>query len=446
SPYRAGYLPEERRRIERQLFEGELLAAVATTALELGVDIGALDATVLTGYPGSIASTWQQAGRSGRRRERALTFLIGQDNPLDQYFMRHPEFFFGKSHENALTSPDNLHILKPHLLCAAWEIPLREGEGGLFGENYLEAAVELEKAALLRKNGKRWYPASSEAYPAEGIAIRGTSMHGYALVEAGSGRLLETIEEATAFFEIYPGAIYLHHGEPYLVTKLDVEGHTAYCVVSDAPYYTQTKEVADLKILKTVGTKSAGTVTVYLGEVDVTTTVVGFKRRRVFTEEVIGEEPLELPPLSIRTTAFWFDLPPKTDGRLAVLGLDFAGGLHAAEHASIGLLPLFALCDRNDIGGVSTPLHQDTGQAQVFIHDAHPGGTGIAEKGYQLAEELWEATLKVVSECPCEDGCPGCVQSPKCGNNNEPLDKKAAREILNWLLKPGQGQPKSSGS
>ena len=433
-PYRAGYLAKDRRQIERELFNGELLAAVATTALELGVDIGDLDATVLTGYPGSIASTWQQAGRSGRGKEDSLSILIGVDNPLDQYLMRHPEFFFGKSHENALINPDNIRILKPHVLCAAWEMPLAGGESKLFGDNFSQAVAELEREGLLRKLRGRWYPSPRVTYPAEEINIRSTSSHNYNLVNAASGVLLETIEEANAFFQIHPGAIYLHQGESYLVTNLDLLGRTAYAVPTDEPYYTQTKDITEISIVKTSLRKTVGGIGVYLGDVEVTTTVLGFKKKRVFTEEVLGEEPLDLPPHTFPTVALWFDLPPQVEGKLAKEGLDFAGGLHATEHAAIALLPLFALCDRNDIGGVSTPFHLDTGKAQIFIYDGYPGGIGIAEKGYEIIDELWAATLKAIEECPCRDGCPACIQSPKCGNNNEPLDKKAARVILEELL------------
>ena len=433
-PYRAGYLAEDRRQIERELFEGQLLAAVATTALELGVDIGGLDATVLTGYPGSIASTWQQAGRSGRSRESSLSFLIGLDNPLDQYLMRHPDFFFGRSHENALIDPDNLRILKPHLLCAAWELPLSDSDEKLFGDSCSQAEAELEEEGLLRKHRGRWYPSPRVVYPAQEINIRSTSSQNYQLVDVTSGRLLETVEEANAFFQIHPGAVYLHQGESYLVTELDLKMRTAYAVPTDAPYYTQTKDITDISIVTAGLEKAIGNIVVHLGEVEVTTTVLGFKKKRIFTEEVIGEEPLDLPPHSFPTVALWFEIPPQVEERLAAQRLDFAGGLHAAEHAAIALLPLFALCDRNDIGGVSTPLHPDTGKAQIFIYDAYPGGIGIAEKGFELITELWQATLKAISECPCQEGCPGCIQSPKCGNNNEPLDKKAAMMILEELV------------
>jgi DEAD/DEAH box helicase domain-containing protein len=402
-PYRAGYLPEDRRQIEQELFQGQLLGVVATTALELGIDIGDLDATVLTGYPGSIAATWQQAGRSGRRTGQSLSFLIGLDNPLDQYFMRHPESIFRRNFENALTDPDNPYVLKSHLLCAAWEFPLGEGDEKLWGT-------------------------------AEDVNIRSTSSLYYIILDSSQGNIpLETVESSVAFSQIHPGAIYLHQGRSYLITGLDLLARTAYAAPTDVPYYTQAKELTDLQVLRIAKEKDTPKAKSYLGEVEVTNTVVGFKRKMQFTEEVIGDEPLDLPPQRFQTVALWFDIPPQAMDRIAEGQLDFAGGLHAVEHAAIAILPLFALCDRNDLGGVSTPFHPDTGKAQIFIYDAHPGGTGIAEKGFELIQDLWLETLKVTLECPCDGGCPSCIQSPKCGNNNQPLDKKAAQIILREL-------------
>jgi DEAD/DEAH box helicase domain-containing protein len=432
--YRAGYLPQERRQIEQELFSGQLLGVVATTALELGIDIGDLEATVLAGYPGSIASTWQQAGRSGRGRDESVSFLIGLDNPLDQYFMRHPDAFFGKSVENALLNPDNPYILRAQLLCAAWELPLRGGDEKFFGSTLSREMAELEELGVLRERQGRWYLSPAISYPAQSINIRSTSGENFALTDTATGSLLETIEASVALFQVHPGAIYLHQGEPYFVTELDLANRTACAVPTTAAYYTQTKELTDLRILRVIHSRSCRQAKVYLGEVEVTTTVVGFKKKAQFTEEVIGEEPLDLPPQHFPTIALWFDLPPEAITRLSEIQLDFAGGLHAAEHAAIAILPMFALCDRNDIGGVSTPFHPDTGKAQVFIYDAHPGGIGIAEKGFELIEELWRATLQAIIECPCQEGCPSCIQSPKCGNNNQPLDKKAARMLLEGLL------------
>jgi len=432
--YRAGYLPQERRQIERELFSGELLGVVATVALELGIDIGGLDATVLTGYPGSIASTWQQAGRSGRGREGSLSFLIGLDNPLDQYFMHYPEFFFQKSVENALVNPDNQYILRAHLLCAAWEMPLAGNDEDYFGPHFAREIAALEEQSLLRERRYKWYLSPTISYPAQAINIRSTSGENYSVIDTSTGSPIETVEASVAFFQIHPGAIYIHQGEPYVIEELDLAGHTAYATPSHASYYTQTKEIEDLRIIKLIQSRSCGPVKAYMGEVEVTNDVVGFKKKAQYTEEVIGEEPLDLPTIKFPTIAFWFDLPSETVDRLDKFQFDFAGGLHAVEHAAIAMLPLFTLCDRNDIGGVSTPLHPDTGKAQIFIYDAYPGGIGIAEKGFELVEQLWQTTLNAISECPCLEGCPSCIQSPKCGNNNRPLDKKAAILLLEGLV------------
>jgi len=433
SPYRAGYLPEDRRRIEHQFFDGELLGLVATTALELGINIGDLDATVLTGYPGSIASAWQQAGRSGRSTHSSLSFLIARENPLDQYLMRNPDFFFGKNFDNAIINPDNPYILKPHLLCAAWEKPLEEKDNDFFGDPGALLA-ELGQEGRLKKRQEKYYLSPSITYPAQDINIRATSGQNYAVIDGREGYLLETVETSVAFFQVHPGAIYLHQGESYHIKELDLARHIAWAEPKSVDYYTQTMEIDDIRITRMLDKKACHTVEVYFGDVDVTNVVVGFKRKRQFTEEVISEEPLDLPPQNFPTKALWFDLPQKAIDRIADAGVDFHGGLHACEHAAIGILPLFALCDRNDIGGVSTSFHPDTAKAQIFIYDAHPGGIGIAEKGFELITELWQATLKVVQECPCADGCPSCVQSPKCGNNNQPLDKEAAIVLLEELV------------
>ena len=433
-PYRAGYLPQERRQIEQELFSGQLLGVVATNALELGIDIGDLEATVLSGYPGSIASTWQQAGRSGRSQEGSLSFLVALNSPLDQYLMRHPESFFQKNFENALVNPGNPYILKAHLLCAAWECPLDSDDEETFGLPLAPEIKALEEQGILKERNRRWYLSPAISYPAQAVNIRATTGQNYVLVDTSTGALLETVEASVAFFQIHPGAIYLHQGDSYLVTELDRASHTACAVPTKVNYYTQTKEMEDLRIVKLSRDKKMGPVQVCLGEVEVTNHVVGFKKLAQFTEEVVGEEPLDLPPQCFPTVALWFDLPPGAVVRLEESGMDFAGGLHAVEHAAIGILPLFALCDRNDIGGVSTTLHPDTGRAQVFIYDAYPGGIGIAEKGFDMIGELWQATLEAIKECPCQEGCPSCIQSPKCGNNNQPLDKEAARVLLEGLL------------
>ncbi|MFH0846993.1 MAG: DEAD/DEAH box helicase, partial [Chloroflexota bacterium] len=381
SPYRAGYLPELRRKIEKALFSGELLGAVATSALELGINIGDLEATVLIGYPGSIASTWQQAGRSGRGERNSLSFLVAVDNPLDQYFMRHPESFFKKGFEHALVNPENPYVLKAHLICAAWEMALVPADERYFGASFKNQIQELLAEDLLRERRGRWYLPPAISYPAQDVGIRGTSGVIFTVWDTEADSLIETVPADVAFFQIYPGAVYLHQGEPYLITKLDLSARTAYARPTGSHYYTETKEINDLHVIRELRQKKVGDLKVSFGEVAVTTAVVGFKKKRHYTEEVIGEEPLDLPPINFETLAFWFELPSDSVSVLTEKGLDFAGGLHAAEHAAIAILPLFALCDRNDIGGLSTSLHPDTGKAQIFIYDAYPGGIGIAEKG-----------------------------------------------------------------
>ncbi len=433
-PYRAGYLAADRRKIERGLFTGELLGVVATNALELGVDIGGLDATIMTGYPGSVASTWQQAGRSGRSNTNALSVLIGLDNPLDQYLMAHPDYFFRKPFENALVNAENPYILKGHLLSAAWEMPISENDTSYFGAGLGDELSILESLELIKERRGKWYVTPGVLHPAHSINIRSSGGENYSLIDVSTGSLLETIESSQAFFQVHPGAIFLHQGDSFLITDLDLAARTAYAVPTDAAYYTQPRDLTDLHIIRVRQSKYVGRVQVYLGEVEVTTTVNGYRKKAQYTEEIIGEENLELPPQTFPTIAVWFDLP---ESALAVVQQeqhDIAGGLHAVEHAAIGILPLYAICDRNDIGGVSTPLHPDTGRPQVFIYDGHPGGVGIAEKGYDIIEDWWKTTLELVRDCICIDGCPGCIQSPKCGNNNEPLDKKAARILLRSLV------------
>ncbi|MBI4198035.1 MAG: DEAD/DEAH box helicase [Chloroflexi bacterium] len=435
SPYRASYLPEDRRRIEQALFSGELLGVATTNALELGIDVGSLDATVLGGYPGSISSTWQQAGRSGRRRDASLCVLIARNDPLDQYLARHPEYLFGRSPEHALIAPANPRILDSHLLCAAYEAgPLTLRDGELFGPTLQKRLEQLAAEGLMGQRRGGWFLDPGVYYPAEGVNLRSGSAGDYAVVEKATGALLEQVEEGSAFFQLHPGAVYLHYGDQFLVEELDTQAKTAYVARKDVPYYTQCRDHTDIRILHPLEQKRAGEVTAYLGEVEVSTQVVSYERKAHFTEETLGEEMVDLPPRRFNTVALWFDLPIDLVAWIRGRKMDLAGGLHAAEHAAIGVLPLFALCDRADIGGVSTAMHPDTGRPQVFIYDGHAGGIGIAEKGYELVEQLWSATLKVVEECPCEEGCPGCIHSPKCGNGNHPLDKKVAALLLRSCL------------
>jgi DEAD/DEAH box helicase domain-containing protein len=431
--YRAGYLPEERRRIERDLFNGRLLGVTATNALELGVDIGSLDATVQVGYPGTIASTWQQAGRAGRGVRESLSILIGLDGPLDQYFMRHPEELLGRSHEHALIDPDNVYILEKHLPCAAYELPLTSRDEPLFGSGFVEAMVNLERNGVLEYRQERWFFRGYD-YPAQYVSIRAIGEGRYQLINQDTGERIEEIEAATAFMRIHPGAIYLHQGESYLVTELNQANQVARAKLVDVNHYTEPRQVNDVRIVDTLDRREAGATTAHFGKVMVKEHVISFRKKQQFTEMTLGEEFLDLPPTHFETRAMWWDIPPDVIETVRRQKLDFLGGIHAVEHAAIAILPLFAMCDRWDLGGLSTPAHSDTQRPQIFIYDGYPGGVGIAEKGYELLTELWQATLQMVRECPCEAGCPSCIQSPKCGNNNEPLDKEAAILILQGLL------------
>jgi DEAD/DEAH box helicase domain-containing protein len=439
--YRAGYTAEQRRQIERDLWSGKLLGVTATNALELGIDVGGLDAAVLVGYPGTVASLWQQAGRAGRGSEPSLAVLIGLDNPLDQYFIRHPADLFGRPHEHALIDPDNVYVLDRHLPCAATEVPLtniagpgRFDDEALFGPGFVPAMVQLEEQGVLEFHGDRWTYTIGD-YPAEKVNLRSAGGGRFALLdEARNYRTLEEIEASSAPQRVHLGAVYLHQGESYLVTRYDAEMGFAVLRPAEVDYYTVPREWSDVRIVRSLAHRPIPGGFAYFGHVRATSQVIGYRRLRHYSEEVLGEEMLELPQTTFETAALWWDLAPEIAAACQRRGLDFLGGIHAAEHACIGILPLFAMCDRWDIGGLSTPRHADTDAPQVFIYDGFPGGVGIAERGFEELPALWRATYEVIAACPCEAGCPSCIQSPKCGNNNQPLDKAAAKLILGMLL------------
>lgn len=433
SPYRAGYLPDERRSIERRLFGGDLLGVVSTSALELGIDVGGLDAAVLVGYPGTIASTWQRAGRAGRGTEQALVVLVALEDALDQYLMRHPEYLFERPNEHAVIDPENPYILAAHLRCAAAEAPLWERDKELFGDRTLEVAQILERHGDLARRRDRWYWAKP-GYPANDVEVRSVSGDVFRIVDETRSRLVGTVEAARAFEQVHPGAIYLHQGEPYVVSRLDLQQRVAVVAPTEGDHYTQPRSSTDLDILRPLKESVWGPTTAYFGEVEVATQVISFVRKRLFSDEVLGEAPLDLPEQRLQTTGLWFPIPQWVDDDVRRRGLDLAGGIHAVEHAAIGILPLFAMCDRWDLGGVSYPMYPELDAAAIFIYEGHPGGVGITEKGFALLDELMGATLQTIEGCPCEAGCPSCIQSPKCGNMNEPLDKAAAVLLLRHLL------------
>jgi DEAD/DEAH box helicase domain-containing protein len=435
--YRAGYLADQRRQIERELFDGELLGVTATNALELGIDVGGLDAVVLVGYPGSIASTQQQAGRAGREKGEALAVLVGRSDPLDQYLLRHPAALLERTPEHALIAPDNPYILARHLPCAAHELPLSNADEALFGPGFVQAMIGLEDSGVLEYRNERWFYRGA-GQPAQGFSLRSASGSRVALLDESAGnRMIEELDLYHAPAQVHAGAIYLHQGESYLVTQLDLDQRYALARPAETDYYTQPREVNDVAIIRSQRHQSYPFSSAYYGQARVTEQVIGFRRLQQFSDTVLDEEMLEMPAQAFETAALWFDLPAEWRMELAQHGLDFHGGLHAMEHAMIAMLPLFAMCDRTDIGGLSTPAHPDTELPQIFIYDAFPGGVGIAEKGFELLPALWRETLRLIEECPCEDGCPSCVYSPKCGNNNQPLDKAAARQMLRWLIGRG---------
>jgi DEAD/DEAH box helicase domain-containing protein len=434
--YRAGYLPEERRELERRLQSGELLGVAATNALELGVDVAGLDAVVLTGWPGTVASVWQQAGRAGRAGQGALAVLVARDDPLDTYLAHHPEALFGRPVEATVLDPANPYVLAPHLCCAAAELPLTEEDLPLFGATAKDVLDELVERGLLRRRPRGWFWTSRERPDAD---LRGVGGPPVRLVESATGRLLGTVDRSSAHSQAHTGAVYLHQGESYLVEALDLEDGVALVRADDPDYSTSARDVTDLQVVEELlGTAHQG-VRLSFGTVDVTHQVVGYLRKRIGTGEVLGEEPLDLPPRELRTRAVWYTVTPELLEQARLTWGDVPGAAHAAEHAAIGLLPLFATCDRWDIGGVSTALHADTGQTTVFVYDGHPGGAGFAERAYADAARWLTATRDAISSCECASGCPSCVQSPKCGNGNEPLDKDGAVRLLDVVLASGLG-------
>jgi DEAD/DEAH box helicase domain-containing protein len=432
--YRAGYLPEERRELEQRLQSGELLGVATTNALELGVDVAGLDAVLLSGWPGTVASVWQQAGRAGRAGQGALAVLVARDDPLDTYLVHHPEALFGRPVEATVLDPSNPYVLGPHLCCAAAELPLTEDDLLLFGDTAAEVVEDLVQRGLLRVRPRGWFWTSRDRPEAD---LRGAGGPPVRLVETDTGRLLGTVDQTSAHSQAHTGAVYLHQGETYVVEALDLEEAVALVRLDDPDYSTFARELTEITIAETLQSQAFAGVTVSFGSVDVTHQVVAFLKKRLGTGEVLGEQPLDLPARQLRTRAVWYTVDAEL---LESVGLNWAavpGAAHAAEHAAIGLLPLFATCDRWDIGGVSTALHADTGLATVFVYDGHPGGAGFAERGFARAADWLTATRDAIASCECAAGCPSCVQSPKCGNGNEPLDKAGAVRLLDLVLASG---------
>ncbi|MFF7385419.1 DEAD/DEAH box helicase [Streptomyces griseoluteus] len=432
--YRGGYLPEERRALERALHSGDLLGLAATAALELGVDISGLDAVVIAGYPGTRASLWQQAGRAGRSGQGALAVLVARDDPLDTYLVHHPEALFDRPVESTVLDPDNPYVLAPHLCAAAAELPLTEADLALFGPVSADVLGQLEAAKLLRRRTRAWHWTRRER-AADLTDIRGTGGPPVQIVEEGTGRLLGTVDAEAAHSAVHEGAVHLHQGRTYLVRSLDLKDSVALVEQADPPYSTAARDTTSIAVLETETEIPWGSGRLCLGSVEVTNQVVSFLRRRLITGEVMGETKLDLPPRTLRTRAVWWTVTEDQLDEARINPEILGGALHAAEHASIGMLPLFATCDRWDIGGVSVPLHPDTLLPTVFVYDGHPGGAGFAERAFHTARAWLTATREAIAACECEAGCPSCIQSPKCGNGNEPLHKRGAVRLLTTLLR-----------
>jgi DEAD/DEAH box helicase domain-containing protein len=442
--YRGGYLPEERRALEEAVRTGALLGLATTNALELGVDISGLDAVLIAGWPGTRMSLWQQAGRAGRAGADGLVAFVAREDPLDTYLVTHPEAVFDAPLEATVFDPANPYVLAPQLCAAAQEIPLRGDDLAGFGEpaKVRDVLDVLVARGLLRRRPSGWY--WTHAQPAAGLAdLRGSGGRPVRVVEAPTGRLLGTVDAGSADGQVHDGAVYVHQGVTFVVDRLDLTDRVALVVRRDVDHGTWSREVMEIAIedpatspegSREVVERSWGPITWGLGPVEVTSQVVSFERRRLPDMQVLGTEALDLPSRTLATTAVWWSVP---DDVLETAGLTpdvVPGALHAAEHASIGLLPLLATCDRWDLGGVSTARHADTGQATVFVYDAYPGGAGFAERGYELGATWLRATRDAIAACPCDHGCPACVQSPKCGNYNSPLDKAAAVTLLDVVL------------
>jgi DEAD/DEAH box helicase domain-containing protein len=429
APYRGGYTPQQRREIESRLGSGELLAVVATDALELGIDVGELDAAICVTFPGTVASLRQMWGRAGRRRRGLAVYVAGQD-ALDQFFCRHPEEFLGRPVEAAILDHGNEQIAARHLIAAAYELPLTDEDDEVFGPEWRGRAERLMEAGELRGVGGKLMPRRAE-FVANRIPLRSASADSVAVIERDAGEMLGLVEAERAFTTVHPGAVYLHLGRSYEVDRLDVEERRAIVSAFDGDWYTRPKKETEIYIERVHEQRQVAGVQLSFGEVSVTEQVIAFQRVSVSDQEPIDIVALELPEQNFVTQALWYVLPDPLSRKLPTEAL--LGSLHATEHSQIAVLPLIAMCDRWDIGGLSTNVHFQTGRSTIFIYDGHPGGVGITKRGYEQFERLLGDAERLIAECPCESGCPSCVQSPKCGNLNEPLHKAGALELMGLM-------------
>ena len=443
APYRAGYTPQQRRELERRLTAGELRAVITTDALELGIDIGALDAAVVVTFPGTVASLRQMWGRAGRRG-RGLAVCVAGEDALDQFFCRHPDDFLERPVEAAILDHESPEIHLSHLTCAAHEGPLSAEDAEFLGPRWEAWAEQLVAAGTLRltqgRQGAQYVLRRAADYPAAAVSLRSASPDAFAIVDVTSGELLGTTEAARAHSTVHPGAVYLHLGRSYEVRELELEARRALVAPFSGDWYTQPKRETQTEIEALLDRRTTAGVTLSFGRVRVTETVLAFQRRRLSDHGAIDLQLLDLPETSFSTQALWYELEePELDGDLPLEAL--LGSLHATEHAQIAVLPLIAMCDRWDIGGLSTNLHPQTGRPTIFIYDGHPGGVGITRQAFACFERLVADAHRLIHECPCAHGCPSCVQSPKCGNLNEPLSKAGALTVLERMLAAPAGAP-----
>jgi DEAD/DEAH box helicase domain-containing protein len=429
--YRGGYLPEERRELEDDLRSGGLRGLAATNALELGIDVSGLDAVLMAGWPGTLASLWQQAGRAGRNRSSSLAVLIANDDPLDTYLVHHPEALFDRPVEAAVLDPQNPYVLAPHLAAAAAELPLTPEDAQVFGPTMVGLLEVLVARGLLRRRPGGWFWTRPER-ATDHISLRGSGQT-VRIAEWSTGRVLGTVDGSTAHSSVHTGAVYLHQGQPYVVAHYDVEDCHAIVVAGDPGWSTRARSMSVFDIGRVEQSRSWGPVDLSFGSVDVRSQVRSFLRI-LPGGEVLGEHPLDLPEMSLHTKAVWWTMTEEMLDAAGVCPSSIPGAAHAAEHAAIALLPLVATSDRWDVGGVSTAHHPDTGRPTILVYDGHPGGAGFAERGFAAARIWLTATRDTILACDCATGCPSCVQSPKCGNGNEPLDKAGAVSLLTAVL------------
>ena len=437
--YRGGYLPEERRELEQRLRSGALRGLAATTALELGIDVSGLDAVLLAGWPGTLSSLWQQAGRAGRTGSRSLAVLVAGDDPLDTYLVHHPEALFDRPVEAAVLDPQNPYVLGPHLAAAAAELPLTVDDALVFGPTMVGLIEELVSQGMLRRRAAGWFWTRPER-ASDHVSLRGTG-ETVRIAERSTGRVLGTVDGPAAHSSVHTGAVYVHQGQTYVVAHYDVEQSHAIVVAGDPGWFTQARSVSAFDIGRVEQSQAWGPVDLCFGSVDVRSQVTSFLRR-LPSGEVLGEHALDLPERTLRTKAVWWTMTEEMLDAAGVPENEIPGAAHAAEHAAIAMLPLVATSDRWDIGGVSTALHPDTNRPTILVYDGHPGGAGFAERAFSAATIWLTATRDAILACECAAGCPSCVQSPKCGNGNEPLNKEGAVLLLTAVL---AGSPRVGG-